>query len=278
VSPRRIVDTRIGHGAPLQPIPSKGELVIQVGGTPGVPATGVAAVVLNVTVTQTTAQGFVTLYPTGGGRPVVSNLNIGGRGETSANLVTVAADSAGRVTAYALTSTHLVVDVAGYYTEELYSADGRFEPIIPTRILDTRSGLGAPAAIVPANTSIDLDVVGSLAVPPDGVSAVVVNLTGTQALADGHVTVWPTGQPQPLASNLNLQRGGTRANLVVVPIGTDGKVSIYTHGGAHLIADVAGCSRSPGNARSSPLATQPMRSTRAHRRLHSATPSSHPVR
>ena len=44
-------------------------------GRGGLPATGVGAVVLNVTATGPTAQGYLTVYPTGGTRPTASNLN-----------------------------------------------------------------------------------------------------------------------------------------------------------------------------------------------------------
>jgi len=52
--------------------------------------------------------------------------------------------------------------------------------------------------------------------------------------------VWPSDQPRPNASNLNLSTPGqTIPNLVTVPLGADGAVKMYTYGGAHLIADVA---------------------------------------
>jgi hypothetical protein len=54
------------------------------------------------------------------------------------------------------------------------------------------------------------------------------------------VTVWPCGAPQPLASNLNLRQGGTRPNLVVVGVGANGRICLYTKLGTHLIADLNG--------------------------------------
>ena len=68
----------------------------------------------------------------------------------------------------------------------------------------------------------------------------MLNVTGTAATADGHVTVYPCGSPRPQASNLNLVAGQTAPNLVVVGVGTDGKVCLYTHGGTDLIADITG--------------------------------------
>jgi hypothetical protein len=65
-------------------------------------------------------------------------------------------------------------------------------------------------------------------------------VTAVDATAPGYVTVWPSGQSLPTASNLNLAAGDVRANLVIVPVGAGGHVSLYTQNGAHLLADVAG--------------------------------------
>lgn len=114
-------------------------------------------------------------------------------------------------------------------------AAGRYVPVSPTRILDTRTRDTKPG---PGST-ITLPVAGVAGVPPDA-TAVVMNLTGTAATANGFVTAYPTGPIRPTASNLNLRVGSARPNLVVVPLGSDGSVNLYTESGAHLIADLAG--------------------------------------
>jgi hypothetical protein len=181
----------------------------------------------------------VSVYPSGTQRPTVSSLNLE-TGQTAANLVTVRVGANGMVTVFSSGGTHLVVDIAGYYTPSPASADGRLRTAVPQRILDTREGLGAPLATLAAGAQIDLQVLGRGPVPVAGVSAVVLNITADQASADGFVTVWPTGRERPVVSNLNVVAGETRANLVVVPVGADGMVSLFTLGGADLIADVAG--------------------------------------
>jgi len=121
------------------------------------------------------------------------------------------------------------------------SAGSRFNPLPPARLLDTRNGTGAPAAAVASGGAIDLQVTGRGGVPADGVSAVVLNTTVVDPASGGYLTVWPTGDTRPLASNLNFSGMQTVANLVVVKVGTGGKVSLYNAGGAtHLVADVAG--------------------------------------
>jgi hypothetical protein len=239
VPPKRILDTRDGLGAPARPIGVGGQIDLQVAGVAGLPSSGVAAVILNVTATEAAQAGYVSVYPSGTRRPTVSSLNLEA-GQTAANLVTVKVGTNGKVTLFSSGGTHLIADVAGYYIPAVTSSDGRLQTAGPERILDTRIGLGAAQARVPAGGSIDLHVTGRGSVPTAGVSAVVLNITGDQASADGYVTVWPTGMDRPVVSNLNLVAGETRANLVVVPLGADGQVSLFSSGGTALIADVAG--------------------------------------
>ena len=57
----------------------------------------------------------------------------------------------------------------------------------------------------------------------------------------GWLTAWPSGQPKPVASNLNYVAGQTVANLVVVAVGEDGVVDLFSSGGpVDVVADVAG--------------------------------------
>ncbi|HZI43627.1 MAG TPA: hypothetical protein VFD53_00320, partial [Ilumatobacter sp.] len=78
---------------------------------------------------------------------------------------------------------------------------------------------------------------GASDVPTDA-GAVVLNVTVTNTDGPGFVTVWPCGRPRPLASNLNFITGATIPNLVVVGVGDNGKVCLYTSAGTDLIADI----------------------------------------
>jgi len=73
-------------------------------------------VVLNTTVTNTWAAGFITVYPSGTAMPNASNLNFG-PGQTIPNLVIVKEGSDGRVNLAnnSSQSVDLVADVAGYF-------------------------------------------------------------------------------------------------------------------------------------------------------------------
>ena len=118
---------------------------------------------------------------------------------------------------------------------------GTFHPLTPQRLLDTRTGLGAPAAKLGPRGTISLQATGTGGVPESGVSAVVLNVTVTEPTAGSFLTVSPAGEARPLASNLNYVAGQTVPNLVVVKVGAGGKVDLYNDSGAtHVVADVAG--------------------------------------
>jgi hypothetical protein len=242
LSPSRILDTRDGTGGvPAAPIGPHGSLNVQVAGGHGVPSTASAAVI-NVTVTDTTAPSYLTVYPTGVTRPVASNLNWVA-GETVPNLVEVSLGTSGQVTIFnAAGNVDVVFDVAGYVSPApATGADGLFNPLVPARLLDTRDGTGAPRGPLGPRGVLDLQITGRGHVPSTGVSAVVLNVTVTDATASSYLTVFPAGASTPLASNLNFVAGQTVPNRVIVGVGTGGQVSIFNaQGSVDVIADVGG--------------------------------------
>jgi len=127
------------------------------------------------------------------------------------------------------------------------SATSGYVPLSPKRLLDTRAGsstidgqfvgIGAAAS----GGVIELTVAGRGGVPAIDVVAAVLNVTATNPTASGYITAWPSGSPQPFASNLNFTPGKTIPNLVIAKLGANGKVSLYNSAGTtDLIADVAG--------------------------------------
>ncbi len=241
-TPVRLLDTRNGTGAPAGAVPGYGEKTLKIAGTAGVPAAGVTSVVLNVTVTDTHSDGHLTVYPAGGARPDTSNLNWT-TGTTIPNLVTVPLGAGGAVTFYnAASASHLIVDLAGYYTT---ATDGAtYLPSGPTRVMDSRTGTGMPgtsAGQVPAYGERTLNVRG-LAGAPTGVSAVVLNVTVTNPQSDGHLTVYPSGGTPTATSNLNWRKGQSIPNQVIAPLGADGSIKILngSWSPADVIVDVFG--------------------------------------
>jgi hypothetical protein len=246
VVPARILDTRDGTGnVPVRPLRPLDTLTVPVTGVGNVPSSGVAAVVLNVTVTNATAPSYLTVWPAGAPRPLASNLNFVA-GQSVPNLVEVAVGWNGRVSVYnPAGTTDVIFDVAGYVATPtaVAGADGLNNPVVPFRILDTRNGTGAPQAPVGPNQTITVQVTGvpGSNVPANGVSAVVLNVTVTNPTAPSYLTVFPTGAARPVVSNLNFVAGQTVPNRVIVKVGTGGQVSIYNAAGSvNVVADVGG--------------------------------------
>ena len=112
--PTRIVDTRDGTGGTSGPFGPGETRDLTVAGAGGVPASGVSAVVLNVTVTGPTAASHVTVWPAGQVRPNASNLNVA-PGQTVPNMVMARVGPNGKISVFNNSgSLHLIVDVVGY--------------------------------------------------------------------------------------------------------------------------------------------------------------------
>jgi len=269
LAPARILDTRSGLGAPQAPVGQGGGLDVQITGQGGVPATGVVAVVLNVTVTGTTAGSYLTVWPAGVPRPLASNLNWTA-GRTVPNLVEVALGRNGQVSIFnAAGSTDVIFDVAGYVATptEPPGVDGLYTPVVPGRVLDTRDGTGSvPVGPIGAGRTISVRMNGQAGVPLSGVAAVVLNVTVTGPTQPSYLTAYPTGTAQPNASNLNFVAGQTVPNRVIVKVGSNGTpgwVSFFNAAGStQVIADIGGWfsdASNPGAAGSRSVGVTPAR-------------------
>jgi hypothetical protein len=196
---------------------------------------------VNVTVTQPSVGGFLTVFPAGTTRPLASSLNFVA-GETVPNLVVAKLGTDGKISLYNSNgASHVVLDVVGWYQEEGVWTGGLFNPLSPTRILDTRDGTGGVSGPVGPGGFIKVQVAGRGGVPPVSGVAAVLNVTVTEPSTGGFLTVYPSNMARPLASNLNFAAGETVPNLVVSKAGWDGTVHIYNNSGtAHVIVDVVG--------------------------------------
>lgn len=277
VTPKRVLDTRPAPnnvGAAPGKIGPAGTVDLAVRGLQTSPAavpSDATAVVLNVTVTGTTANTDVRAYPSGSSVPSASNLNAGPN-QSVPNLVTVAIGSNGGVTLRNSGGTvHLIADIAGYYVPGTTGAG--FAAVEPSRILDTRKGIGAQTAKVGPQGVLDLQVTGeslptadggTVSVPADA-QAVVLNVTATGVTASTDVRVYPTradGQV-PTVSNLNLRAGLTAPNLVTVAVGDGGKVRLRNAAGSvDLLADIAGYYSTSAPGRFVPVAPSRFLDTR----------------
>jgi Cysteine-rich secretory protein family len=223
LSPQRVLDTRSGAIGQSYSL-ALGNLV----------SGDAVAVSVNLTATQAAGAGYLTAYPCGGAVPGVSNVNFA-PGQTVPNSAVVPIGANRSICFFANTPTHVIVDLAGSFSG---SGTG-LTTVVPARLLDTRSGTGGWLGQLGHTQTIDLPVGGKAGVPANA-SAVVLNVTATDASGPGYLTVYPCGGAVPLASNLNFTAGDTRANLVTVRLGTDGKVCFYSYGRTAVIADITG--------------------------------------
>lgn len=242
VTPARIFDTRNGTGTTTAKMGPASTRTVDVTGFGGVPATGASAVVVNLTITEGSANTYLSVTPNGGN--ATSSLNVVA-GETRANLVKVAIGPDGNIRVFnALGNADVIMDVFGYYSDTL-PGGSRLNSLTPARIVDTRTastvGTFTPAGKLGAGASAEktVNVTGVGGVPTTGVTAVVLTTTVTEGTAPSFLAVTPNGFTG--TSNINFGGNQDVPNLVVVPVGADGKVRVYNGAGqVNFIFDVVG--------------------------------------
>ncbi|MBM0275800.1 hypothetical protein [Micromonospora tarensis] len=236
VAPTRVLDTRAAGSSAFAP--NTGRTLDLAGRIPA----AATAVVLNVTATEPTTSGVLTVHPYGTAVPTASNLNFVA-GQTIPNLVLVPVVN-GKVAIQNVSSgrTHVVADLSGWFGA---GATDVFVPFGPRRILDTRGAAGEGWPQGPVSSSgVPVPYFDSLSsdntVPKP--TAVVANLTVTAPTKAGVLTAYPNGSVQPTASNVNFVAGETASNHAIVGVGADENIVLFNNssGSTHLIVDQAG--------------------------------------
>ena len=240
VSPVRAVDTRqpvtVDNDFTLTPGSGQKILGVSLATRFRVPSAA-SAVVLNITaLAGTSSGGYAVAYPSGTTPPTTANVNVIG-GDVRANLVVVRMSASGDVDVLMRSGvTNLLIDVLGYFTDSsaAVSSAGLFVPIVPTREVDTRIGVGFPRLSSGETRTINP---GSV---PDNVAGIVQNLAAVQTGGAGYFTSFAAGTNPPNVSNGNVTAAGqTRSVLAFTDLG-DGFVSYYTFTATDFVVDVAG--------------------------------------
>jgi hypothetical protein len=271
LAPARIFDTRNGINvtAPLgaKPTSNGGSAFnVDVLGQGGVPAetggvnSNVLAVVANVTVVGSGADGFLSIRPAGSA-PAESSLVNFTAGEAVPNLAVIGVGTGGEATVTLTTpnassSAHVLVDVFGWISTSSYTdtadSGARLVPVGPTRFLDTRSvpvPAGWPSGrSIGAFEQLTLPIRGANGVPNSSkITGVMVNVTAANNQPGSVATflaATPTTTPpgaEPATSVTNVSVGQVKANMAIVPVGDDGAIRIFNRSGAtHVIVDVVG--------------------------------------
>jgi hypothetical protein len=219
----------------------------------------VLAVVVSVLVVDPTTRGYVRAFGTGTPEGETSVLNFL-PGERVPNTAIIRPGIDGKmslrfVAARDPGTTHVVVDVSGWYSTSGYHTNGaRTVPIDPARLYDSREAQFG-ASPFGLGTQRELQIHGArragsstVVVPDDpSITGVVLNVTGVNDLP-GSVQTYVSLLQEPVSSpalvetsNLNLAPGWRRASLAIVPVPEDGTLTIFNRAGAtHVIIDVVG--------------------------------------
>lgn len=245
LNPARILDTRTAlNGYRPSPLGPGQTLDVQVTGRGGVPATGVAAAMLDVTVLNPTASSYLSLWPAGAPpASPTSNLNFA-PGQVLTNRVLVRVGNSGRVTILnSQGRANVIVDVGGWFTDGSNTtvSNGLFTALTPVRILDTRTGTGGYSTPLGPNSWLSFPVAGQPGLPGTGVRAVALNVTAAEATTTSFLTVAPVQSTAVTSWDVNYAPGDPVPNLVLATVGSDGRVHVYNgQGSTAVIIDLLG--------------------------------------
>lgn len=259
LTPDRIFNSRKAPPLDVEPFgakptgPSDTEVEFRVPllGRGGIPDADVLAVAANITIAGPTYRGHVRAYPTGS-TPTATSIANFQAGQTVANSVILRPGTDGTVTLRLVTQepgvAHVIVDVSGFWSADGYPTRGaRVRTVDPFRVYNSLDDGGPLNG--PETATIPIRGVGP--VPDlDSVIGVIINVTGDNTYSGSRQTRFSV-VPEPFdqsdrsawpgTSNLNLADGQRRANSVIVPIGDDGSIRLFTpFGEIRGIVDVTG--------------------------------------
>ena len=251
MTPCRVADTRnpVGpFGAPAITGQTTRNFIIP-NSACSIPGTALAYS-LNVAVVPQGPLGYLTLWPAGAAQPLVATLNSDGR--IKSNAAIIPAGSGGAISVFATNTTDVVLDINGYFVAASSPTALSFYPLPPCRIADTRGAagpLGGP--FIPGVSTRSFPIQSSSCSVPSSAQAYSLNFAAVPRTSSlSFITVWPSGQAQPLAATLNAPTGAITANAALIPAGTGGAVSVYVTQDTDLVIDIDGYfapAGSPGN-------------------------------
>jgi hypothetical protein len=219
-TPQRLIDTRGSAKV-------SGTLVVPLTGRFGIGTA--AAAQLNVTATETTGSGYLTVYPCGA-IPPTSTLDFVA-GQFISNAATVGLDGTGAVCVFSSVPAHVIVDVSGWF-----GATGAVQfTVPPSRLIDTRTS----GTTVAAHQQLVVTAAGQHGVPTDATS-VMTNITSTRSTGDGYLTAYPCAGDPTASSTVNHRAGANAANATVTGLSASGQICIYSYATSDIVVDVAG--------------------------------------
>jgi uncharacterized repeat protein (TIGR01451 family) len=196
---------------------------------------------LNVAVVPAGPLGYVTVWPAAEPRPLTATLNsLDGR--IKSNAAIVPADSTGAIRVFASNTTHVILDINGYFVPATDPTALAFFPIAPCRVADTRNPaapLGGPSLNGGQSRSFPVLSAAACNIPP-AAQAYSLNFAAVPKGPLGYLTAWSTGQPQPAVASLNAPTGAITANAAIVPAGASGAIDVFASNSTDLVIDING--------------------------------------
>ena len=191
----------------------------------GIVPAGSRAAVIDLGTVDPSGDGYLTAWSCDEAMPPTSNLNyVAGATRATHSVVTLAADAS--ICVFTLVDSDVLVDVTGSYSSAPTAFS--FHPRAPTRIYDSRL-MGR--ALQPRETR---------AIPvPAGASAVAINVTITEPIGSGFLTVFPCQAALPVVSNINYATGQTVANLVQTGV-SNSTICVHSLRRANIVIDLQG--------------------------------------
>ena len=255
VEPTRILDTRtttLGSGKPL-PAWYYLWLVADFGTL----NSHVKAFAVNITVTKPTGTGYLSAWDgqdaVASDFPNTSTLNFTA-GRTVPNMAIVPTSLCGPdcgadaalpkigILNGSSGSSHVVVDIVGYFDDNTIGDTWRFTPLTtPTRIVNTKTNQGLTGAFSPGATR---KVTAQASVAGYNTMALVTNTTGNRPTSNTVITLWSAAlpkTPKPTVSNLNPYAGQVVSNMTITDVGDLNDFWVNNSAGTtNLVIDVAG--------------------------------------
>ena len=236
ITPTRLIDTRSRVGG-FARLAAGRQVVVQVTDGVTVPADATSAV-FSIVAVNPGAPGYLTAYPCSSDRPETSTVNFIGA-QTIANNTIAALSNAGQLCVWTSADADIIVDITGWLGP---SGSSRFNPIGPSRVVDTRSGIGGLRLPAGSMLSVDLN-----AFVPAGSTAVALSVTAVDSSAPGYLSVFPCSGSQPQTSTVNHIAAEARPNNTIVGL-SGGRVCIFSYAQSDVLVDLLGSFGATGSA------------------------------
>jgi hypothetical protein len=250
VTPFHLVDTRTGLGlSGSGPLSGSQTIYYDAEGAGGVPSNGIADVYISVTALAPSISGCIVDYSDDGSNPGICNVSFqSGQTVTNTDVVPVGNDGYSALTNQSSGTVGVAITVLGYFTDGSAgnSVGDTYQSLPETSVLDTRSGIGAPHAQIPAGGSVTVSVAGVAGVPADA-AGVAAYIGAANASTSSDVSAFPAGSTDPHLSELTYQPGEIDRDLYMGNLGSAGDLTLANEGTSpvDLILNVIGYFVSP---------------------------------